>query len=152
MQSSRCAQGLLESEDIDRNNKLLIDPNNVFWGLASGNNIDKDTYKKVFSLYSRIKDKLDVSMHNFRFKTELNSVYINPTDRCNADCPYCYIPAEKRKKGKELSSKDLEYILKKIGRYFSNNKKLSSVKPIIIYHGSEPLLVKDTIFSSILRL
>lgn len=149
MQGINLKEELLQREDISRGNKLLIDPDNLFWALTFGKSINKDTGQKVFSLYARMKDKLDVLMHDFRFKMKLNSVYINPTDRCNADCPYCYVPASRRKKGKDLSQKGLLYILDRVDRYFRNNPSYPKIKPIIIYHGSEPLLVRDRIFSSI---
>ncbi|MBL7196858.1 MAG: peptide-modifying radical SAM enzyme CbpB [Candidatus Omnitrophica bacterium] len=151
MQSNIVAKQLLQREDIDKNNKLLIDPDNVFWALVFNNGFDEYLDRKIISLYNRNKDRLDISMKDFRFKTDLNSVYINPTDRCNADCPYCYIPRQKRKNGKQMSNEQLLYILKKIDKYFGSRRNDSHIKPIIIFHGSEPLLAKDAIFSSIVK-
>lgn len=138
----------LHKEDISQGIKLLIDPDNMFWGMVKSFNKDKNS--EILSLYRKFKEKLDASMRDFRFKTDLNSVYINPTDKCNADCPYCYIPASRRKNGGQMNNEQLRYILKKIDRYFSG-KKAPRLKPIIIYHGSEPLLMRDMIFSSIAR-
>ncbi|MFH1245670.1 MAG: peptide-modifying radical SAM enzyme CbpB [Candidatus Omnitrophota bacterium] len=137
----------LHQENIDEHN-LLIDPDNIFWALVSDKDVHGEAGKKVFSLYQRLKPKLDVVMRNFRFKTDLNSVYINPTDLCNADCAYCYIPSVQRKKGVQMSREQLVYVLKKIDRYFRARRE-ASFKPMIIYHGSEPLLMKDILFSSI---
>jgi uncharacterized protein len=136
----------LHKESINRGIKLLIDPDSVFWALVK--EFDKDGSGKIFSLYHKFREKFDASMRDFRFNTDLNSVYINPTDKCNADCPYCYISASRRKNGKQMSNEQLLYILRKLDRYF-NSKKGPHLKPIIIYHGSEPLLMKDMIFSSI---
>jgi uncharacterized protein len=140
----------LQEESIKRNGKLLINPDNVFWALISAKNSATST-PKILSLYTKFKDKLDAAMREFRFKIALNSVYINPTDRCNADCPYCYIPASKRKYGKSMNDTQLIYILRKIDKYFTNYRKKYSAKPIIIYHGSEPLLMKGMLFSSIVK-
>jgi len=138
----------LQTDNIDKDSKLLINPDNVFWALVS-RDFDKNAKKRVFSLYARFRSRLDKAMQDFRFKIGLNSVYINPTDICNADCPYCYVPASKRKNGKQMSNEQLLYVLEKIDKYFSRQRRKSDAKPIIIYHASEPLLVKDMIFSSI---
>jgi len=140
---------LLE-EHIDENIKLLIQPDSVFWAIVTNNKI-KEEHKNISSLYSRVNNRLRTSMRDFRFKTNLNSVYINPTDRCNADCSYCYVPISRRKSGSQMSNKGLLYILNKIEKYFNSRGNGSRFKPIIIYHGSEPLLMKDTIFSSIVK-
>ena len=146
----------LHKEGIKHGIKLLIDPDNMFWALVKDfdksrscvQEWDKDGDSKILSLYYKFKEKLDTSMRDFRFSTNLNSIYINPTDKCNADCPYCYIPVSRRKNGIEMSNAELLYILRKLDRYFKG-KNYSRIKPIIIYHGSEPLLMKDMIFSSI---
>jgi len=150
MQNDALQELSLCQQDIDKKLKLMINPDNVFWALVSSRGFNDDKRKKILSLYSNFRKKLDIAMRDFRFKTDLNSLYINPTDKCNADCPYCYIPTSKRKNGTEMSNEQLLYILKKVDRYFSK-KKSPRLKPIIIYHGSEPLLMKDMIFSSIAK-
>lgn len=137
----------LHEIDIGCNKKLLINPDNVFWAFIFGK--QRETKEKIYSLYTRYKDKLDLAIQGFRFKVALNSVYINPTDRCNADCPYCYIPKSMRRYGKQMNTQQLFYILRKIDKYFANYRKKYSANPIIIFHGSEPLLVKKMLFSSI---
>ena len=140
----------LEAHSIDKNTELLIDPGNVFWALLAKEESGKRARAMALALYRRRKNKLDRSMRNFRFKTYLNSVYINPTDLCNADCSYCYVPATKRKKGREMTEAELLYVLGKIRKFFASRKR-PNTKPMIIYHASEPLLMKDIIFSSIDR-
>ena len=135
----------LEMERLRKGVDLLIDPDNVFWGITT----DERNNKGLEEIYNKLDKRLDTSMHDFRFRLDLNSVYINPTDRCNADCPYCYIPAYQRKSGTTMTNKQLLYVLNKIDRHFSQNKNGNGLKPIIIYHGSEPLLMKEQIFSSI---
>ncbi|UCD15203.1 MAG: peptide-modifying radical SAM enzyme CbpB, partial [Candidatus Omnitrophota bacterium] len=149
MQNKISTNPLLQQKRIDRDNKLLINPDNVFWALLSGKKADAD--KKVHSLYTKFQKKLDTSMKDFRFKTDLNSVYINPTDLCNADCPYCYVPASIRKRGRQMDEAQLTGVLKKIDSYFRRKQNKTATKPIIIYHASEPLLVKDMLFSSMVK-
>lgn len=138
--------------DIDAQWKLVIDPNNVFWSLVrAGKDFDSIIETEILPLYEEVKEKLDRQMQEFRSGTDLTSIYINPTDRCNADCLYCYVPPNIRKTGVQMEEERLEYILKKSIEYFDAKGQNSGTKPVIIFHASEPLLVKDIIFKSISR-
>ncbi len=99
----------------------------------------------MLSLYENIKDSLDKQMNDFRFNANLTAIYIDPTDLCNSNCPYCYVPAEIRKNGKSMTMVELIFILEKIAEYFKNEKR----NPVIVFHASEPLLVKEIIFEGI---
>lgn len=88
---------------------------------------------------------MDKELYNFRFSKELSAIYVDPTDRCNARCPYCYVPLETRLYGRSMSHRELSFVLDKIKQYFRGKKR----KPVIIFHASEPLLVKDIIFGAI---
>ena len=46
-----------------------------------------------------------------------------------------------------MTEEELEYIFKKIIRHFRGSEK----KPVIIFHASEPLMVKDIIFKAIVK-
>ena len=131
--------------DIDSDWKLALDPENVFWGLLPRNNGDFTLPDELIELYKKERKHLDKEMHDFRFNADLNCVYIDPTDRCNANCPYCYIPSKIRKQGTQMSSEDLDITLQKIVAHFKNKKK----KPVIVFHAAEPLLVKDILFEAI---
>jgi uncharacterized protein len=131
--------------DIDDKNKLLIDSDNVFWGIIKDFDSNSLIPGKLLSLYEKLKEKCGAEMNNFRFNLGLNSVYIDPTDRCNANCPYCYVPSDIRTKGRSMTEEELVFILEKISKHF----KGSGRKPVIIFHASEPLLVKDIVFAAI---
>lgn len=139
----------LYSERIDRDKELIINPDNVFWAISKKGNFDSSFQRKILSLYKRFKDRLDAQMQELRFKTMLNAIYLDAVDSCNANCPYCYIPLKVRKKERKLSQAQLIWILSKIARYFKNQKRNSSNKPVIVFHASEPLLIKETIFNVI---
>ncbi|MEK7578768.1 MAG: peptide-modifying radical SAM enzyme CbpB, partial [Patescibacteria group bacterium] len=113
------------------------------WLAASGPN----TFipENVLNLYAKVKDRLNTEMNDFRFSRELSAVYIDPTDKCNAQCPYCYIPQDTRRSGRSMSKEGLKLILEKIALYFQNKKR----KAVIVFHASEPLLVKDIVFGAI---
>lgn len=117
---------------------VILDPDNVFWAIVQN---------RELSLYEKVKDKLDKQMYDFRFSANLSAIYIDPTDRCNANCPYCYVPQKIRRNGISMTQEQLEYILKKIARHFKTSKK----KPVVVFHASEPLVVKDIIFRAIDR-
>lgn len=138
--------------DIDDKWQLIIDPNNVFWSLLDKNKNPCFTVeRKILPLYKEVKEKLDKQIREFRSETNLTSIYINPTDRCNADCGYCYVPAGLRKNGRQMNQKQMDYVLEKSIEYFKEKRKNSKTKPVIIFHASEPLLAKDIIFNAISR-
>ena len=137
-------RGLLFS-DIDINWKLALAPDNVFWGVIPKDNGKFLLPDNLIDLYKKEKRHLDAELHDFRFSSDLNCIYIDPTDRCNASCSYCYIPSKIRKHGTRMTAKDLDTVLKKIAGYFKNAKK----KPVIVFHAAEPLLVKDILFDAI---
>lgn len=130
---------------INENWKLALDPDNVFWSVLPRKNGDFLLPQNLIDLYKKEMKHLDTEMHNFRFNEPLNCVYIDPTDRCNANCPYCYIPSKIRKQGTQMTEKDLDIVLSKIVNHFKKVKK----KPVIVFHAAEPLLVKDMIFDAI---
>ncbi len=126
-----------------RNKILYLDPDNVFWALAS--NADESVYRRIRHFYDKNRNELTARINDFRTSQDLTAIYINPTDRCNAACFYCYIPAEFRQNGRSMTTEELELILGKIAKHFGKRKK----KQVIIFHASEPLLVKEIIFDAI---
>ncbi|MDI6735166.1 MAG: peptide-modifying radical SAM enzyme CbpB [bacterium] len=143
---------------------VFLDPDNVFWGITRKQDCESIALSEqkvcsppdeILSLYKKVRNRLDTQMEDFRFSANLTAIYIDPTDRCNADCPYCYVPAEIRKNGKQMNEEQLKIVLQKITRYFKRRASLrlapsrKNIKPVIIFHASEPLLVKDIIFKAI---
>ncbi|MBI4684246.1 MAG: peptide-modifying radical SAM enzyme CbpB [Nitrospirae bacterium] len=136
----------LSFSDINTDWKLALDADNVFWGLIPKNGeSDFLLPDDLITLYKDKRSHFDKDLYDFRFKTDLNCIYIDPTDRCNANCTYCYIPPKMRKHGTQMSGKELNAALKKIAQHFKNAKK----KPVIVFHAAEPLLVKDILFDCI---
>lgn len=127
--------------NITARQKVAIDPDNVFWGIMDNSFIPQD----MLSLYVKVKDRLKLEFNDFRFGTELSAIYIDPTDRCNANCPYCYIPSHIRKNGRSMTRRELFFTLGKAAGYFRKQKR----RAVIVFHAAEPLLVKDIIFEAI---
>jgi uncharacterized protein len=139
------AKGLAFQRISDKHS-AVIDADNVFWAIHKNNaGLEPIISKETLALYARVKERLNREMSDFRFSAELSAIYLDPTDRCNADCPYCYVPRATRKNGREMTRQQLAYVLEKILAYFKGKKR----KPVVIFHASEPLLVKESIFEAI---
>jgi len=140
-------KGLIFNE-IDTKRGMVLDPDNVFWTiLPKQEDAGFLLPQKIITHYDGMKKRLDKEIHDFRFNSNLTAVYINPTDKCNAACRYCYIPEKIRKHGRSMTEKELTYVLNKIAKYFKRSKQ----KPVIIFHASEPLIVKDILFRAIVK-
>lgn len=125
---------------------VLLEPDNLFWSVSRGDEKSEMFIPaRVLSFYEKVRDDLSKEMNDFRFGQDLTAVYIDPTDKCNADCSYCYISPSVRKSGRSMTAQELNYILDKIALHFKGLKR----KQVIIFHASEPLLVKDIIFPAI---
>jgi uncharacterized protein len=144
-----CSHGAVERglsfSNIDADWKLVLDADNIFWSILPRENGDFMLPQDMIDLYKKEMKHLDTEMHDFRFNEPLNCVYIDPTDRCNANCPYCYIPAKIRQQGTQMTAEQLDTALSKILDHFKGKKK----KPVIVFHAAEPLLVKDILFGAI---
>ena len=135
----------LSFSDIGTDWKLALDPDNVFWGIIPRDNGKFTLPDNLMNLYKKEREHLDRELYDFRFNADLNCIYIDPTDRCNANCPYCYISSKIRKQGSQMTAEHLDKALAKIEEHFKNIKK----KPVIVFHAAEPLLVKDILFDAI---
>ncbi len=114
---------------------IYLDSETNFWAYAGENE-----EKEVFNLFKDVRDELLDEMNKHRFEVKIRTIYLNVTDRCNANCPYCYIPYERRKNGRTMSKDELEKWL----NYFSE----IGVE-WIIFHGAEPMIAKDLVFEAI---
>ncbi|MCL4429371.1 MAG: peptide-modifying radical SAM enzyme CbpB, partial [Chloroflexi bacterium] len=117
--------------------EFKIDPETNFWG--TGNT------EKLAKLYSQMQPKLAAEIRDLRYSTDIILFYVNPTDRCNANCPYCYLPQEVKSRGKNMTYPELQAIVEKASAFFKSQNKKGSV----IFHGTEPLLNKDNLFQII---
>ena len=114
--------------------KFKIDPETNFWG--TGNT------KKLEKIYNQMQTKLAAEMKELRYNTDLILFYVNPTDMCNANCPYCYLPKEVKSRGKNMTYEELKEIIEKTSAFF----KAKKMKGSVIFHGTEPLLNKEKLF------
>lgn len=149
LRGEKCGVFYVTTNTLEDHN-IVLDPDNVFWALVSKDrNLDLTIKKDLHPSYIKIKDRITQEVENFRFSTSLTAVYINPVDRCNSQCRYCYIPSSIRTSSKEMDYSSLRSVLDEVGSYFESVQNNS--KPVIVFHGTEPLLVRDVIFRAIER-
>ena len=68
--------------------------------------------------YARKAASFAAEMHDLRFGLKPSAVYFNPTERCNLDCTYCYIPQSMRRNGQHMAPEKLLAALAALKRYF----------------------------------
>ncbi|HLC15408.1 MAG TPA: peptide-modifying radical SAM enzyme CbpB [Thermodesulfovibrionia bacterium] len=140
----------LRLHKIDESRLIVIDPENAFWAvLRNDSSLERELKEKILPLYVKHKAEIDEEIRRFRFDIELSAVYINPTDRCNGRCQYCYIPESIRTEGRNMSREDLFYALDMTLAYFKARQTDADRKPVVVFHGSEPLMVKSLLFEAI---
>lgn len=112
--------------------KFYLDPETNFWAIG-----DKE---EVESFWLERREWLREEMRRYRFEVDLKTTYINPTEKCNRDCPYCYIPKQIKQRGKTMIYDQIEDIM---------NCLAENGVERVIFHGAEPLIVKNLIFRAI---
>lgn len=126
----------------------IVEPNVAFWAL-----IEKDSIHEALagSLINSLQEQIESfkeEMDYLRFGLKPSAAYFNPTERCNFNCAYCYLPEEMRRKGKTMTEEELCHALELLHQYFKDTMS-EDIKPQIIFHGSEPMLAKDQMFAGI---
>lgn len=128
----------------------VLDPDTAFWALVA-----KDKLADVFTQDSRLLQNYRAKaaefgreMHMLRFGLKPSAVYFNPTEQCNLNCKYCYIPEKMRRSGSHMSTDALLHALQTLKDYFATIMPPDR-RPQIIFHGAEPLMNKDALFAGI---
>jgi uncharacterized protein len=127
----------------------LIDPESMFWAL-----VDKDRdmgqalREEILPMYNEHNESMKEELHKFRSEERFSAVYFNPTGRCNANCRYCYLPDGLREQGHHMTYKEVSLALDNLYDFFENypgSVAKGGKKPVVVFHGSEPMLVKDVL-------
>ena len=117
----------------------LVDPDTAFWSLAA-----RDKFADVLSgvpLLAATTKKFKASPARCTccgFGLKPSAVYFNPTERCNLNCTYCYIPEAMRRSGKQMTAQMLD-ALGGCTALFPRPRPKGRL-PQIVFHGAEPLL------------
>ncbi len=127
----------------------LVEPDTAFWALVQRTELAGVlTDGELLKLWRRKRRQFVDEMTLLRSGLKLSAVYFNPTERCNLDCTYCYIPAEMRRGGRHMSRKRLFEALERLKAYFDRTLP-KDVTPQVIFHGAEPMLNRDAVFAGI---
>ncbi len=97
------------------------------------------------------QERFDQEMQALRFGLTPSAVYFNPTERCNLNCRYCYLPEDMRRAGVDMAPAELIRGLEILADYFQASMPAGSVLPQVIFHGSEPMLQRESVFAAIAR-
>jgi uncharacterized protein len=139
--------------DIEhRDYVALLDPDTAFWSLLKkekiGEAIDKSSL--LMQEFWKKRDAFALEMDSLRFGLKPTAVYFNPTERCNLNCSYCYIPEDMRRDGGQMSEEELIQALGILKEYFGRTLPEGRL-PQVVFHGSEPMLARDAVFAGIDR-
>ena len=127
----------------------LVDPDAAFWSLLRKDKLAGALASRAFlQPYRRKRARFLKEMQALRFGMKPLAVYFNPTERCNLNCRYCYIPDDMRRDGITMSAAELLEALAILRRFFKKTLP-AGVKPQIVFHGSEPMLAREAMFSGI---
>ncbi len=124
----------------------LVEPDSAFWALVRKDALSEQLFSNKLGV--RVSAKIADyrrEMRDLRFNLKPSAVYFNPTDRCNLNCRYCYIPEEMRKGGRQMSAKRMEVAFEKIKAYFSATLPKGR-KAQVVFHGAEPTVNKSAMF------
>lgn len=130
----------------------LIEPETAFWVLVDRHAVESAKGSgRVVDAYEAQRDRICAEMDALRYGLKPSGVYLNPTERCNLNCTYCYLPSEQRRSGVAMSEKELFSSLEALRDYFRSILPNGSRKPRAIFHGAEPLTNRKVVFSAIER-
>ncbi len=127
----------------------LIQADSAFWVLAPRDQaLEMLLGGDLPQSYLQKEARLASDLNRVRFELIPSAVYFNPTERCNLDCGYCYLPREARRRGKDMEPARLLAALSVLADYFGQTLP-EGARPQLVFHGSEPLLVRDTVFQGL---
>jgi uncharacterized protein len=127
----------------------LINADTAFWVLAPRDEaLEYLLGAELPQVFLEKEASLAKDLNNVRFGLLPSAVYFNPTERCNMDCGYCYLPREARRSGEHMAPARLMESLKLLKDFFVSTLP-EGARPQLVFHGSEPLLAKDAVFAGI---
>jgi uncharacterized protein len=140
----------LDPVDIGhRHYTALVDPDTAFWSLVRKDRLAATLADPAFLVACRKKARaFAAEMRALRFGLTPSAVYFNPTERCNLNCKYCYIPAGMRRNGAHMDEQSIVRALSILKTYFAGKLPRGS-RPQIVFHGAEPLLNREAVVAAI---
>jgi uncharacterized protein len=128
----------------------VVEADSAFWTLTpKAQAVDFLLGEELAQIFTEKKERFEQEMQALRFGLKPSAVYFNPTERCNLNCQYCYLPEGLRRSGVDMSQADMIRALEILADYFQGSMPAGSVPPQIIFHGSEPMLRREAVFAVI---
>jgi len=139
---------VLEIGDPDK--VAVIEGDTAYWLLVDRRELSQVLSGPLVTEFMERAPEFRLEMDYLRGGLSLSAAYVNPTERCNLNCSYCYLPEEMRKSGIDMGEEKLIAALEKLLAHF--RKALpDGVKPQLIFHGSEPMVAREAVFAAIAR-
>ncbi len=125
----------------------LINADTAFWVLAPRDQaLAYLLGAELPQMFLEKEARLASDLNTVRFGLLPSAVYFNPTERCNLDCGYCYLPREARRAGDHMEPARLMESLEILQDFFESTLP-EGARPQLVFHGAEPLLAKDAVFA-----
>lgn len=139
---------VLEIGDPDR--VAVVEADTAYWALVDRDDLPQALAGSMAQDFMAREAEFHTEMDHLRSGLKLSAAYVNPTERCNLNCSYCYLPEEMRKNGIDMGEEKLMLALERLLQHF---RKIlpEGVKPQLIFHGSEPMVARDAVFAAIAR-
>ena len=139
------------STSATRSYVAVIEPDTAFWALVPRENLAELALggPSAQGVSPEGRTSSPGRCTTLRFGLKPSAVYFNPTERCNLNCTYCYIPEKMRRRGQHMSREKLLEALAILKRYFQRHAARGQSLPQIIFHGAEPLLNREAVFAGI---
>lgn len=128
----------------------VVEPDLAFWALVSRDALEDALTGEFVREFGAKAFPFREEMERLRFGLKPSAAYFNPTERCNFNCSYCYLPEEMRRDGKTMTAEELCDALARLLAYFRETMP-AEAKPQLIFHGSEPMMAREAVFAGIER-
>lgn len=126
----------------------VVEPNVAFWALVNHDAVHDALAGPLIADFQRKAGDFKKEMDYLRFGLKPSAVYFNPTELCNFNCTYCYLPEKMRRNGKTMTVRELCDAIERLYSYFHRILPGDS-KPQIVFHGSEPMAARESMFAGI---
>lgn len=127
----------------------LVEPSTAFWALVQSDRMEEMIRDPSF--LGRVQERmgeLAAEMEHLRHGLSPSAVYFNPTERCNMNCTYCYLPERMRRRGAHMSREDVLRALAELRDFFRSVPPEGDL-PQVIFHGSEPMMNREAVVAAI---
>jgi uncharacterized protein len=123
--------------DVGLDNYLaLLEGDTAFWSLINRSELFNTLNNSgLVSAVAAETSTCRQEMEALRFGLTPSAVYFNPTERCNLNCTYCYLPEEMRRDGIHMSAEQVCQALERLEKHFRSTLR-AGARPQLVFHGS----------------